>query len=248
LYKTSQDNHTNNMPDSKESSTNTEKKPVSTNTSTSTKEETKDGIKVITITTTTVETYADGSKSTKVHTKTITEGPKQLMTSNDGGPAVAVADNAKETCPRVENTTDKNFIQTVLETHNKYRAKHGAPPLKLSPDLCKVSQAWVNTLAKKDKMEHSMSGYGENCFWGSNDVKEGNVPVETWYSEVKDFDFKRGDYVKGTGHFTQVVWKESKELGVAKALSKSGATYVICTYEPAGNFQGIFPANVGKPK
>ena len=62
-----------------------------------------------------------------------------------------------------------------------------------------MSQYWVNKLAAKDKMEHSSTGYGENIFWGSDDVTDGNIPVEAWYSEIKDYDFKKGDHIKGTG-------------------------------------------------
>ena len=45
------------------------------------------------------------------------------------------------------------------------------------------------------------------------------------------------------GHFTQVVWKESKKLGIAYASGKSG-TYVVANYDPAGNFLGQYPTNV----
>ncbi len=48
-------------------------------------------------------------------------------------------------------------------------------------------------------MEHSSTGYGENCFWGSHDVTDGTAPVAYWYAEIKDFDFKKIDHIKGTG-------------------------------------------------
>lgn len=54
----------------------------------------------------------------------------------------------------------------------------------------------------------------------------------------------------GTGHFTQVVWKGSKELGIgmAKGKSKSGmfCTYVVARYKPAGNYRGRYVKNVLK--
>lgn len=50
------------------------------------------------------------------------------------------------------------------------------------------------------------------------------------------------------GHFTQVVWKDTKELGVAYARSKSGKIYVVANYEPAGNFEGSFATQVPKVK
>ena len=46
------------------------------------------------------------------------------------------------------------------------------------------------------------------------------------------------------GHFTQVVWKESVELGFGFARASNGAWFYCCNYFPAGNMQGNFPASV----
>ena len=51
----------------------------------------------------------------------------------------------------------------------------------------------------------------------------------------------------GTGHFTQVVWKGSTELGIGKAEGEKNGmycTYIVGRYRPAGNFQGDFKENV----
>ena len=50
-----------------------------------------------------------------------------------------------------------------------------------------------------------------------------------------------------TGHFTQVVWKESIILGVGEATSASGKRYVVARYKPRGNMMGNFEANVPRP-
>lgn len=50
------------------------------------------------------------------------------------------------------------------------------------------------------------------------------------------------------GHFTQIVWKDSKEFGIAKALGSDGSTYVVANYEPAGNYIGQYDKNVSKAK
>ena len=48
-----------------------------------------------------------------------------------------------------------------------------------------------------------------------------------------------------TGHFTQVVWKKTESLGIAKAKSpKSGKIIVVANYEPAGNWIGQYKDNV----
>ena len=50
----------------------------------------------------------------------------------------------------------------------------------------------------------------------------------------------------GTGHFTQVVWKASTQLGIGKA-EKNGCIYVVGRYSPAGNMGGQYKSNVLKP-
>jgi len=56
------------------------------------------------------------------------------------------------------------------------------------------------------------------------------------------------------GHFTQVVWKNSTELGCGAAQgvktfqgNQYNAFYVVCQYGPAGNVIGQFDDNVIKP-
>ena len=68
-----------------------------------------------------------------------------------------------------------------------------------------------------------------------------------WYDEIKDYNFKNPGNFGGTGHFTQVVWVASKEMGVAKAGEGSGTQFVVARYTPAGNFMGQYAENV-KPK
>ena len=50
--------------------------------------------------------------------------------------------------------------------------------------------------------------------------------------------------IKCAGHFTQVVWKGTKEMGVGRATARSGNIYVVANYSPPGNMQGAFQANV----
>ena len=61
------------------------------------------------------------------------------------------------------------------------------------------------------------------------------------------FGSERGS--SGTGHFTQVVWKESTVLGIGKAdIEQRGmqCTYVVGRYKRAGNFMGKYKENVEK--
>ena len=50
-----------------------------------------------------------------------------------------------------------------------------------------------------------------------------------------------------SGHFTQVVWKKSKKMGIAKARTSKGKIIVVANYEPAGNWIGQYTENVPAP-
>jgi len=142
------------------------------------------------------------------------------------------------------------FQQECLRVHNDYRKKHQAPDLVLNPKISAFSQEWANNLAARDTMQHSQgSGYGENLYmkWSSGTTTvTGQEAVDSWYNEIKDYNFAYGGFSGKTGHFTQVVWKSSKELGVGKATSRTGRIYVVCNYSPPGNYTnaGMFAANV----
>ena len=61
------------------------------------------------------------------------------------------------------------------------------------------------------------------------------------------YNFASGGFSGGTGHFTQVVWKRSTELGIGRAeVQQNGmkCAYIVGRYKPAGNFQGAFGDNV----
>ena len=89
---------------------------------------------------------------------------------------------------------------------------------------------------------------GENLFyWYSSDgsMCDARLVVESFVDESSAYDFDKGTFNTKTGHFTQLVWKSSKKLGVGAAqAADSGAWYVVCNYFPPGNVRGEFLNNV----
>ncbi|XP_026668086.1 uncharacterized protein LOC108623446 isoform X2 [Ceratina calcarata] len=69
------------------------------------------------------------------------------------------------------------------------------------------------------------------------------------YHEGKYFKYGEKDprSLEGVRHFTQLVWKDSKQLGVGKAEDDIGKIYVVCFYQPPGNVAGEFAENVQQP-
>ena len=64
------------------------------------------------------------------------------------------------------------------------------------------------------------------------------------YDERKLYNFRTPGYSESTGHFTQIVWKGSKKVGIGLAKSKNGMYYGVASYYPPGNLQGTFEENV----
>lgn len=70
--------------------------------------------------------------------------------------------------------------------------------------------------------------------------------MDSWYSEIKDHSFGVEPRSTGTGHFTQVVWKDSKNLGVGVSKNSKNQVFVVCNYDPPGNYVGQYAQNVPK--
>ena len=117
-----------------------------------------------------------------------------------------------------------------LAEHNKLRAKHGVPPLKRpSGELQSYANKRGHELASTDKFAHpANSKYGENLFMGGGKDFNCVDAVGSWYDEIKDFNFNNPTFSSGTGHFTQVVWKDAKEVACSINKSpKTGYTYIV---------------------
>ena len=154
------------------------------------------------------------------------------------------------------------FEQAVLDAHNQLRANHeGTEDLCYAvsgDDVTFISQEWANSMAQEKKMYHSTGDYGENlAYAASTKVRPGQKESyirasKSWYGEIKDWSFKESKSTGGvTGHFTQLVWKESQQLNCAYSefqKDQFNAYYVVCQYFPRGNFGGNadYVENVGQ--
>ncbi|KFM74772.1 hypothetical protein X975_11890, partial [Stegodyphus mimosarum] len=210
----------------------------------------------------TVEDYGDPDKLKSAQTKK--EEDKSFLKKLGLSSSKSSTTPTKASTAAGNSTKNENKAHTVvvkpgkfedecLRAHNEYRAKHGVPSLTLSKEICSYAKEWADHLAATDRFEHRKERrYGENIFmkWSSdpNHVVAGNEAVDSWYSEIKDHTFGAEPRSLKSGHFTQVIWKESKHMGVAWARSKTGKILVVANYDPAGNFIGKFSENVPPPK
>lgn len=134
----------------------------------------------------------------------------------------------------------------ILAAHNRFRARHCAPPLTWSAELVKESQRWAKTLAaRRCAFEHNPDPrFGENLayFRPPGALTAEQVAAE-WYAEIDRYSFKKAGFSMEAGHFTQLVWVGSKRLGCASVECGGGELWV-CNYDPPGNMEGGFRDNV----
>jgi pathogenesis-related protein 1 len=163
-----------------------------------------------------------------------------------------------QTVPTRVSQLTADEIREIITRHNEARRAVGTPPLTWSPTLANFAQAWADEIARTGKVEHRPYEEGATVFYGEN-LAVGFGPgygvttaVEQWRSEEQD-------YVTGTpvpelpedfaqfkaGHYTQMVWRNTRSIGVGKAVIQTGEmagwTVFVANYDPAGNAGGQKP-------
>ncbi|KAL2868750.1 putative extracellular SCP domain protein Pry1 [Aspergillus lucknowensis] len=142
------------------------------------------------------------------------------------------------------------FKSSILSTTNAYRAAHYASALTWNEALASYAQNWASTCV----WEHSHGPYGENLAYGYSNATSA---VRAWGEESRMYDFERPTgFTEETGHFTQLVWKATMEMGCAAVdcglsdldpgddgdedqgghgILRAQGWYVVCEYVPGGN-------------
>lgn len=175
----------------------------------------------------------------------------------EGPPATTVAARPATTSSRTPTASSRTathasakkapsaFAQQFIDAHNRYRAKHCAAPLTWSKKLAEVAQSWANTLRDKGCVFGHSPGakYGENLAAGTQGALDPESTVTMWYDEIKHYKFPNGGFSMQTGHFTQLVWRSTKQVGCGHVTCKGNDIYV-CNYNPPGNWEGQYKDHV----
>lgn len=65
--------------------------------------------------------------------------------------------------------------------------------------------------------------------------------IQAWADEVVDYNYKKNTCAKDKlcGHYTQIVWRDTREVGCAKKNYTDGrwkGVIWVCRYSPPGNY------------
>ncbi|HPS58737.1 MAG TPA: CAP family protein [Spirochaetota bacterium] len=149
-------------------------------------------------------------------------------------------------------TAGESFSGEITAAHNKYRTELGIEGLKWSETLAAHAQKWADHLASLGgrSLTHSPSSErgneGENLWMGTSGYYSLTQMVDGWGGEKKYFVYGTFPNVSRTGnwadvgHYTQVVWKNTKEVGCGKSTA-GGYDILVCRYSPPGNYMTMKP-------
>ncbi|ELU00910.1 hypothetical protein CAPTEDRAFT_221658 [Capitella teleta] len=145
--------------------------------------------------------------------------------------------------------------QDILDLHNRMRRMEGSSDMNVltwNTELTVMAEEWA-----------------ERCYWGHGQPSRTNPPfkhigqnlyaytghfdplngLHAFYDEKPFYDYDTGACSKyPCGHYTQVVWADTKEVGCAYSncpnldnTNLGAASYLVCNYGPAGNWGGQKP-------
>ena len=149
-------------------------------------------------------------------------------------------------------TVRADFNQRLLAAHNAARASVGVAPLAWNAALAADARVWANELAATGKFEHSpdepgKAPEGENLWAGTPRAFSPEAMVHLWTIEKSDYhpgifpnNSRSGD-VEHVGHYTQMIWRASRQVGCATAVG-AREEFLVCRYSEAGNVYGERPA------
>jgi Cysteine-rich secretory protein family len=169
---------------------------------------------------------------------------------------------------------DATAQNTILTMHNQERTAVRVPQVTWSDSLATDAQNWANYIVSLnlrwdicyDQVQDprglqcpphvpraQANGQGENLAWGYN------TPLAT---HVQGWANEKRNYVPGTpiaqdlgypnwyGHYTQMVWQSTTQIGCGIAKQTIGANtwdVLVCRYSPGGNWTGELPYNPQPP-
>ena len=161
--------------------------------------------------------------------------------------------------------------KAITKAHNDLRAQYKLRGLKYSKTLEKAARKWAKKLQKDGcGMVHShgkVGAYGENLYWASPRVMtkttsdgkqtqnrslqkvQDHAVVQAWFDEVKWYDYQTNSCEPNQmcGHYTQVIWNTTREVGCAAMACDDRSQVWVCEYAPAGNIT-LIHANGKKEK
>ena len=136
----------------------------------------------------------------------------------------------------------------ITDAHNAVRTPLNIPKLEWSDALGGFAQQWADYLATENgcQLQHRPNSgpwgqkYGENIFWTSASTTMTEA-TSAWSAEAGHYDHATNTCAGICGHYTQMVWADTRYLGCGVAACPGGGEMWVCNYDPRGNHYGQAP-------
>ncbi|KAI1432867.1 SCP-like extracellular protein [Xylaria sp. CBS 124048] len=169
-----------------------------------------------------------------------------------GGPVQIITGPGQPSIPSSipEFANDDAFAAAILNSTNFYRTAHDACPVTWNDTLAAYATSYLTNVSSnaegegKCRFAHSGGPYGENIALGYRDA---TAAIDAWGDEDAKYDYRHPDFGEDTGHFTQLVWKNTTAVGCGRRLCGAQGWFLVCEYWPRGNVVGSFRTEVGRP-
>ena len=144
---------------------------------------------------------------------------------------------------------ERAFIGPILDSHQAERAAVGVPALKWSEALAADAARWGRELARSGAFEHEvevsddLDTPGENLWTGTAGAWSPAEMVKFWAEEKRGFrngtfpNVSRSGAWDDVGHYTQMVWRDTHQVGCA-LISDGSMDTLVCRYARTGNVEG----------
>ena len=152
----------------------------------------------------------------------------------------------------VINLPTKNIInlhQEVLNLHNKERKNRGFKELIFDKHLNGLAQKYADNYQDNEKYNNNINNnknlYGINYmkFKGDNLLEIINI-CNNWIQEKDLIDKQKiKKYNSKTKHYSQIIWKNTKQIGCGYSKINNEDSIFVVFYSPAGNVFDKFEEN-----
>jgi len=152
----------------------------------------------------------------------------------------------------LQSYTYLDFLNPHNSARKSVNANPALPALSWSNSLANQAQQWANTLYSEDNcaMQHGdYQNVGQNLAW-SGGLLSPEQAVQLWVNERSEYRYAifqppaagcgTGNW-EDCGHWTQMIWRATTQVGCGGRQCANGNTIVVCDYYPAGNVVGQYP-------
>ena len=146
------------------------------------------------------------------------------------------------------NNNLEKIYNTILKIHNDIRQKNKHEEIKLNDKLTQIAQKTADNFDILEETNFQIENYNNKPL-GINYEKfnDDNLKIkdicEKWIMEGNKKQIKNFSKIK---HLTQIIWKNTEEIGIGYSELKNKEKILVILYYPAGNIFEEFNENIPK--